>query len=143
MIIYSCNLCDVNVRPCPQRIRLFWIYHLIFSGFKNSLSTILLTDSLWMYYFPLWRADLYPDLVAAYGQIKKNIQICVDCWISFFKCSNNNDISNICWVRHKSFDNGVFFLEYVVMVSCHCVKEALHFYVKAALLFNSQTDTNI
>ena len=36
-----------------------------------------------------------------------------------------------------------FFLNMLLWCHVTSVKEALHFYVKAALLFNSQTDTNI
>ena len=36
-----------------------------------------------------------------------------------------------------------FFLNMLLWCHVTSVKEALHFFVKAALLFNSQTDTNI
>ena len=36
-----------------------------------------------------------------------------------------------------------FFLNMLLWCHVTSVKEALHFYVKAPLLFNSQTDTNI
>ena len=142
MIIYSCNLCDVNVRPCPQRIRIFWIYHLIFSGFKNSPSTCyqilceciifhsgeqIYTQIWWLHMDRLKKISRYVWTAESVFSMAAIIMILV-----IFAESGIKVLITVC-----------FFLNMLLWCHVTSVKEALHFYVKAALLFNSQTDTNI
>lgn len=118
---------------------------LIFSGFKNFPSTCYQTRCEFIIFH--FGEQIYTRIWWMHMNRLKNIQICVDCmqvncWISFFNDSNNIYISNICWVRHNSFDNSVFFL--TVLLWCHVtsVKKALHFYEKGASLYNPWTDTD-
>ena len=50
--VYPCNLCDVNVKSCPQCIHIFLNMQLDFSVFKN-FPIHILSDSLQINNFPL------------------------------------------------------------------------------------------